>query len=235
MHLRMASFGTALILSVMLLPVMFNASGAAAAKKADKPAGKSEPLAQDTALDTRKDAPKVLSLACEGPFAKDTTHAKLVTEFGANNIAFKDVELPSGVLTKASVLFDHDLTKRVVVYWKDNKSRTRPKSISIEAPSTWKGPGGVRNGLTLKDLEKINGEGFSVTGFGGVGGGSVSGLKGPLADLPGDCTLTILFEPGIANPLPPRFASVTGDRLIASKNLVLRRVRPHVSEWSINY
>ena len=31
------------------------------------------------------------------------------------------------------------------------------------------------------------------------------------------------------------FASVTGDIFIASKNLVLRRVRPQVSKWMINY
>jgi hypothetical protein len=32
-----------------------------------------------------------------------------------------------------------------------------------------------------------------------------------------------------------RFASVTGDVLIASTNLVLRRVRPQIVQWSINY
>lgn len=235
MHLRMANLGTASFGTLLVLSLALNVSGAAAAKKNDKPAAKSEPLAQDTPLNTLKDAPKAPPLACEGPFAKDTTHAKLTTEFGAKNVAFKDVELSSGVVTKASVVFDEDPTKRVVVYWKDNKARSKPASISIESPSTWTGPGGVRNGLTLKDLEKINGEGFSVTGFGGMGGGGVSGLKGPLVNLPGDCTLKIQFEPGIANPLPPRFAAVTGDQVIASRNLVLRRVRPHVSQWSINY
>lgn len=235
MHLRMANLGTASLGTLLVLSLALNVSGAAAAKKNDKPAAKSEPLAQDTPLNTLKDAPKAPPLACEGPFAKDTTHAKLTTEFGAKNVAFKDVELSSGVVTKASVVFDEDPTKRVVVYWKDNKARSKPASISIESPSTWTGPGGVRNGLTLKDLEKINGEGFSVTGFGGMGGGGVSGLKGPLVNLPGDCTLKIQFEPGIANPLPPRFAAVTGDQVIASRNLVLRRVRPHVSQWSINY
>jgi hypothetical protein len=235
MHLRMANLGTLLVLLAA-----FSASDAliaekALARKAEKPAKPSEPLAQDTPLNTLKDAPKPPSLACEGPFAKDTTHAKLVTEFGAKHVAFKDVELSSNVLTKASVVFDEDPTKRVVVFWKDEKTRSKPASISIEAPSTWTGPGGVRNGLTLKDLEKANGTGFSVTGFGGINGGVVSGLKGPFVDLPGDCTLKIKFEPGIANPLPPRFASVTGDQSIASKNLVLRRVRPQVSQWSVNY
>lgn len=210
-------------------------TGAEAAKKAEKPAKPSEPVAQDTSLNNLKDAPKAPSLACEGPFAKSTTHDKLAAEFGAKNVIFKDVDVTNNVLTKATVLFDTDPTRRLVVYWKDTKARTHPLSVAIEAPSTWTGPGGVRNGLTLKDLEKLNGGGFSVTGFGGIGGGEASKLGGPFVELPGDCTLKIRFEPGIANPLPPRFASVTGDVLIASTNLVLRRVRPQVVQWSVNY
>jgi len=219
-------------LSGALLICAFALTSADAAKKAAKPA---EPMAQDTSLNNLKDAPKAPSLACEGPFAKDTTHDKLVAAFGAKNVVFKDVDVTSNVLTKATVLFDSDPTRRLVVFWKDEKTRTKPVSVAIEAPSTWTGPGGVRNGLTLKDLEKLNGGGFSVTGFGGIGGGEASKLNGPFADLPGDCTLKIRFEPGIANPLPPRFASVTGDVLIASTNLVLRRVRPQIVQWSINY
>jgi len=75
----------------------------------------------------------------------------------------------------------------------------------------------------------------SVTGFGGIGGGEASKLGGPFVNLPGNCTLKIRFAPGIASPLPSRFASVTGDVLIASTNLVLRRVRPQVEQWSIHY
>ena len=219
-------------LSGALLICAFALSAADAAKKAAKPA---EPMAQDTSLNNLKDAPKAPSLACEGPFAKDTTHDKLAMEFGAKNVVYKDVDVTSNVLTKATVLFDSDPTRRLVVFWKDEKTRTKPLSIAIEAHSTWTGPGGVRNGLTLKDLEKLNGGGFSITGFGGIGGGEASKLGGPFVDLPGDCTLKIRFEPGIANPLPSRFASVTGDVLIASTNLVLRRVRPQIVQWSINY
>lgn len=219
-------------LSGALLICALAMTGAEAAKKPAKPA---EPMAQDTSLNNVKDAPKAPSLACDGPFAKDTTHDKLVAAFGAKNVAFKDVDVTGNVITKATVLFDADPPRRLVVFWKDEKSRTRPLAVSAEAPSTWTGPSGVRNGLTLKDLEKLNGGSFSITGFGGIGGGEASKLGGPFVNLPGDCTLKIRFEPGIASPLPPRFASVTGDVLIASTNLILRRVRPQVVQWSIHY
>ena len=219
-------------LSGALLICSLAITGAEAARKSAKPA---EPMAQDTSLNNVKDAPQAPSLACEGPFAKDTTHDKLVAAFGAKNVAFKEVDVTSNVLTKATVLFDADPTRRLVVFWKDEKSRTRPIAVTIDAPSTWTGPGGVRNGLTLRDLERLNGGNFSVTGFGGIGGGEASKLGGPFVNLPGNCTLKIRFAPGIASPLPSRFASVTGDVLIASTNLVLRRVRPQVEQWSIHY
>lgn len=223
---RIRSLSGALMMCVIAM------TGAEAAKKPAKPA---EPMAQDTSLNNLKDAPAAPSLACDGPFAKDTTHDKLVAAFGAKNVAFKDVDVTSNVLTKATVLFDADPTRRLVVFWKDEKSRTKPLAVTIDAPSTWTGPGGMRNGLTLRELEKLNGGNFSVTGFGGIGGGEASKLGGPFVNLPGDCTLRIRFEPGIASPLPPRFAAVTGDVLIASTNLILRRVRPQVVQWSIHY
>lgn len=205
------------------------------AKQGAKSQDEDDDTSQATSLDNLKDAPPAPALACSGPFAKDTTHAKLVTEFGAKNVVFKDVELPGNYLVKASVAFDNDPTKRLVFFWSDEKTRTKLKSVLIEAPSIWVGPGGIRNGLPLKELEKLNGGSFSLVAFGGVGGGTVSDLKGPFTNVPGGCTLTVLFEPGIANPLPPRYASITGDHKLVSTNFMLRRVRAQVSEWRVTY
>ena len=70
---------------------------------------------------------------------------------------------------------------------------------------------------------------------GGVNGGNVSGLKGPFVNIAGGCTLVPRFEPGIANPLPPRFAAVTGDQTLVSTNFMLRRVRAQIGEWRVIY
>jgi hypothetical protein len=34
------------------------------------------------------------------------------------------------------------------------------------------------------------------------------------------------FEPGIANPLPPKFAAITGDNEVVSPNPLMRRAAP---------
>lgn len=175
------------------------------------------------------------TVACEGPFAKDTTHAKLVTAFGAQNVTFKTVDGAEGATERATVLFDADPTHRIVVFWHDEKSRAKPSMITISAPSLWIGPGGIGNGMKLTDVEKLNGKPFKMAGFDWDGGGFIRDLDGKLKGLPGGCNLVVRFEPGIANPLPAKYAEITGDKTILSSNRTLRRVRPQVSEWSLGY
>ncbi|MBN8980571.1 MAG: hypothetical protein J0I29_04715 [Rhizobiales bacterium] len=228
------------LIALFAIAVSFPAATSFAAKKGaaanqDTKSQDQDDAAQPTSLDNLKDAPKPPELLCSGPFAKDTSHAKLEAAFGAKNVAYKDVELPGNYMKKATVIFDNDPTKRAVFFWRDDKTRANPSSILVEAPSTWSGPGGIRNGLPLKDLEKANGGSFSIVAFGGVNGGLASGLKGPFVNITGGCTVQPRFEPGIANPLPPRYASVTGEQTLVSNNFMLRRVRPQISEWRVNY
>lgn len=234
MRLRVLSLIAMFAIAVSFPAISYAAKKGNAAKQDDTSQDQDD-SAQPTSLDNLKDAPKAPELTCSGPFAKDTSHAKLEAAFGAKNVAFKDVETPGDYMKKATVIFDNDPTKRAVFFWGDEKGRTKLTSILIEAPSTWAGPGGIRNGLPLKDLEKANGGSFSLVAFGGVNGGLASGLKGPFVNIAGGCTVQPRFEPGIANPLPPRYASVTGEQTLQSNNFVLRRVRPQVSEWRVNY
>ena len=173
------------------------------------------------------------AISCDGPFARDTSHAKLVTAFGAKDVTFKQVDAAEGSKEYATVLFDDDPTKRVVVFWHDAKARARPSMISVSAPSLWTGPGGVGNGMKLTDVEKLNGKPFKLAGFDWDGGGLVRELDGKLK--PSSCNLVIRFEAGIASPLPARYAEITGDKLIVSNNKLLRRTRAQVSEWGIGY
>jgi hypothetical protein len=175
------------------------------------------------------------ALACDGPFAKDSSHAKLVAAFGAKNVTFKDVDAAEGSKEKATVLFDDDPTKRIVVFWHDEKARSRPSMINVSAPSLWVGPGGVGNGMKLTDLEKLNGKPFKLAGFDWGGGGFVRELEAKLKNPTGGCNLVVRFEPGIASPLPARYAEITGDKVILSNNKLLRRTRAQVSEWGFGY
>lgn len=212
----------ALIAAFVLADALFLLAGAlpATAQQAADTQDNLQPQKRDT-------------IACDGPFAKDTSHAKLAAAFGAKNVTFKQVDGAEGSKENATVLFDDDPTKRVVVFWHDEKARARPSMVSVSAPSLWTGPGGVGNGMKLTDAEKLNGKPFKLAGFGWDGGGFVRELDGKLK--PSACNLVIRFEPGIANPLPAKYAEITGDKTILSNNKLLRRTRAQVSEWGIGY
>jgi len=206
-------------------------------KPAARPDPSREPIQNDQPgllQDSLPESPKLI-LACSGVFGRDTSHAKLVAEFGVKSVVFKEIDGQEGTRDKATVLFDDDPTRRAVVYWRDLNAKAHPSRIEISAPSTWAGPGGIRNGLPLKEVEKLNGAAFMLNGFGWEGSGFVPVFKGALAAPPGGCTLTARFEPGIANPLPPKFAAITGDKEVASSNPLMRRARPQLSEWTVNY
>lgn len=183
---------------------------------------------QDNLQPQKRDA-----IGCEGAFARDTTHAKLVAAFGASNVTFREVDAAEGLKEKATVLFDDDPTRRVLVFWHDERTRARPSMINVSAPSLWIGPGGIGNGMKLSEVEKLNRKPFKLAGFDWDGGGYVRDLDGKLKQ--SGCNLVIRFEPGIANPLPAKYAEITGDKTIASTNKLLRRTRAQVSEWGIGY
>ena len=218
----------------MMLRRLSLAAAVVAAGTLHAAAQSATPPAADTQHDFQP--PRRDAIACGGPFARDTTHAKLVAAFGAKNVAFKKVDEAEGPSGKATVLFDDDPTRRIVVFWHDDRRRARPSTVSVGAPSLWIGPGGVGNGMGLSEVEKLNGKPFKLSGFDGDDhGGLVRELDGRLASLAGGCSLVIRFEPGIANPLPPRYAAISGDKLIVSSNRLLRRTRAQVSEWGFSY
>lgn len=182
-----------------------------------------------------QNAPPADKLACDGPFARDTSHARLISAFGPKNVTFEDVAGAEGSKEKATVLFANEPTRRVQIFWHDEKTRAKPATITIATPSQWIGPEGVTIGMTVKQVEKLNGKPFQINGFGWDGGGYVSGLDGKLASLPGGCRLMLRFEPTAANPLPERYAPIIGDRKIASTNALMRRAKPMIGEWGIGY
>lgn len=228
-------FGRCLLTCLAALLVIGSTHADAKTAKQKPDARTEQPADDETVLDDVANAPAAPVLACNGPFAKTASHAKLVAEFGEKNVIYKDVDGAEGRKMKATVLFENDPVKQIVVTWRDPATRNGISSITASAPSTWVGPGGIRNGLPLKQVEKLNGGTFNINGFEWGGGGFASGFKGQFASPPGGCILSIRFEPGIANPLPKKFAAIVGDKKIPSSDRLMRRAKPMVSEWSVSY
>jgi hypothetical protein len=178
-------------------------------------------------------APDVLS--CEGVFAKDTTHAKLVETFGKANVAFLDVDGDNGVKVKASVIYPDDSRQRVYVIWYDEKLRRRPAVIRVDFRSEWHALRGLHVGTELVEVEKINGKAFKLTGFDWELGGRVTNWQGgTLAKVPGGCEFRVGFNPWADAPDSAR-DKVSGEKEFVSSDPNMRATKPTVSEIILSY
>ncbi|UZE48236.1 hypothetical protein ONR75_25970 [Rhodopseudomonas sp. P2A-2r] len=175
-----------------------------------------------------------LTLACSGPFAKDSSHGRLQQTFGAPNVAIQKVDGAEGESFEASVLYRSTPEKRLEVAWSDDRKRSGLASASVKKPSAWSGPEGIRVGMTLDEVTRLNGQPFKLNGFEWDYGGFVVDLKGKLAILPGGCAMTLRFSPGMALDAR-KHAGLLGEKKLSSSDAKLLAVKPVLTEWSVGY
>lgn len=122
-----------------------------------------------------------------GPITASTTRAELNTLFGADNVhdgRFQGGDVPEA----ATVVYESDTSASLAITW----DRERPASIHIcfateTGPCRWRTASGIRIGLPIRELERINGKAFQVSGFNQERGQVVSWRKGTLEEDPNSC------------------------------------------------
>jgi hypothetical protein len=175
------------------------------------------------------------TLACNGSFAKDSTHEKLEAAFGAKNVAWEDVDGPGGSRLKATVLFPNDPKRRLEVVWTKPDTRTDMQVIAINGQSTWSAPKGLKLGMPLAAVEKLNGKPFRMTGFEKENGGMVQSWEGgALSELPGGCRVALRFEPD-SRISPEVRRDVAVAREFDSNDVTMKKAVPKVVEILIGY
>jgi hypothetical protein len=173
-------------------------------------------------------------VACSGVFAKDSNHRKLAMAFESKNVAYTQVDAATGG-KMASVLYPKDPKRRLEVWWSDPISRSNTHLIVINGESAWTAPGGVSLGLTLAELETLNGKPFKLLGFNKDGVAALSSWNGgALATLPGGCELGLSLRAG-ANAPQSAVQALPADHVYSSTDAGLRAVAPTVSEILVGY
>jgi hypothetical protein len=206
-----------------------------------RPSRRAEPAAQSDEAAPAAAAParaprgaEARAIACSGVFGKDSSHLKLATRFDSRNIAFTEVDGPEGSKLMASVLFPNDPKRRLEVLWSNEASRSDTSLIVINGQSTWSGPKGLKLGMALPALEKINGKPFKMSGFDQPNGGSAIDWDGGALDkLPGGCRLGIRLVPD-AKATEAARNDVNGKEF-ASTDPKMRAVKPIIAEILIGY
>lgn len=174
-------------------------------------------------------------IACSGVFAKDSSHTKLASAFQPRNVSYTQVDTNSGSKAMASVLYAKDPKRRLEVWWSKPATKSDTHLIVINGQSDWIAPGELHLGLTLAELEKLNGKPFKLSGFDRDHVATLSDWDGgTLSALTGGCKV------GISLRADPRAAAATlgglpADRAFTSSDVSLRAVNPTVSEILVAY
>jgi hypothetical protein len=202
----------------------------------DTPAAPAAPAAAPMAPRApRAPAADARTVACVGAFSKDSSHLRLAMTYDSKNVAFADVSADGGTKVQASVLFPNDPKRRLEVWWANPAARSQTYLIVINGQSTWSGPGGMKLGLTLAQLEKLNHKPFKVKGFNKDGVATVSDWDGGLlSNLAGGCKSGLSLR---ADPKVPAdtISALTDDKEFSSSDAAIRAAKPAVSEVLIGY
>jgi len=175
------------------------------------------------------------NVVCGGVFAKDSNHLKLAAAFQKKNVADSQVDTAIGGKAMASVLYAKDPQQRLEIWWSNPANRSDIHLIVINGKSNWSAPGGLRLGLTLAEVEGLNGKPFKLVGFNKDGTAAASDWNGgALAAQTGGCTLGISLRPDPASATAA-IAALGADREFPSTDAALRAVNPTVSEILIAY
>jgi hypothetical protein len=171
-------------------------------------------------------------IACEGAFGIDSSEERLIEIFGADNVWTGKVHGPEAMKMLATEVFRDDPKKRLQFVWWDEANRRDPSYIELSGKMVT--PGGVRQGLTVSEVQALNGEPFKLSGFGWDYGGGAWIESGALTDLPGDCHLSLTFSP---SHYPPgtSYDAITGDIEVQSTDPLLETVGAYLSWVAIGY
>ena len=108
--------------------------------------------------------------------------------YNTPNVAFTEVDGPENSKLMATVLFPKDAKRRLEVWWLNEAARSGTYLIIINGQSTWSAPKGLKLGLQVAALEKLNGKPFKLKGFDKDNSSTITNWDGGvLGQLPGGC------------------------------------------------
>lgn len=175
-------------------------------------------------------------IKCDGVFGRNGSHAGLAKAFGTDNVIDQEIDSAGGKKIKASVLYPDHPKARLEFVWRDEKARRQPTMIRAKDQSGWATANGIRIGMALADVEKINRKPFKLSGFDWELGGRVTDWQGGALGerQPGGCTLGVEFVHSEDAP-EANLNKVSGDREFRSDNADMRAVEAYVAAVTISY
>ena len=178
-----------------------------------------------------------------GPITAATTRAELDTLFGKENV--QDGSYQAEDVEAATIVFGSDSSAALAVTW--NNERVSYVYVCFQTktgPCRWRTASGIRIGLPIRELQRLNGKAFQMAGFGFDGQGAVKNWrKGALEQEEGACGHLVVRLTPLAEiegrPMSKDEASslkaMQGDKSFASSYVATLGLDPIVSDLIMEF
>ena len=118
-----------------------------------------------------------------GDYSEATTRTDLEQRFGKANVRVVETVDEDGYSQRHLVLFTDDPRRRATVRFHDDREFALLAAIEVrDTDSLWRGKHGVRVGMSLDDVRRINGKPFYLSGFDAEGRGAARDQWSPALD-----------------------------------------------------
>jgi hypothetical protein len=179
-----------------------------------------------------------------GKINTDSDEKSLIDAYGPANVTPHDtIYTVEGQYEIGTTLFKNTPDEAAIL-WKDNVKQARPDAVkmnlNLDQPnrkSRWVTDTGVRLGLTIKEIQKINGKPFKLYGFSWDYGGAVTDWqKGKLQPNGPQTFITMTFGYGELSPsLETVAGTVSGEGEFLSSNPAMQQLNPVVQQVFVRF
>lgn len=186
------------------------------------------------AKDKAKTAPAApVAVTCDGVFGPKSSDALVRKTFGEDNVETGMVYGVEGIEFMATTVFPDDPDRVMQFSWWDEEKLEYLSSLEL-APSQ-ETPTGIRIGMSVKEVEAINGEPFTIGGFWWDYGGGAVFETGALANPETGCGFWIRFAPTDDYSEDVDVTPVSGEVTVPSSEPLLETLDVRVQSINLGY
>jgi hypothetical protein len=170
-----------------------------------------------------------------GKITSTTSNLDLLNVYGKKNVVDGEMNFAEGEVIPSTILFPRSSLRRITISWKDPDQKRNPDRVQIHGDkSLWKTSLGLTLGLTLEEVERINGRPLILTNYETDYDGTVRSWEGGVFDSAMESQGHVavrLLRPAKLFVTVEELDKMTDEGLeISSSNPILRKMNPRVSE-----
>lgn len=174
----------------------------------------------------------------------EASEESLLRTFGAGRMRRGRVPLADGDSAPGTLLFPEDSLRRLEIAWTDTVRHRLPRVARFSgARSDWTVGRGLTLGVSLRDVERLNGGPFTLAGFEWAGEGLVTSWRGGTFNRPPPGAQRVLarFRPprdsagSSDSTTAPLVHALLGDGPYSSTDARMRKLNPRVAEVVVRY